>query len=49
MNSSDVRGYGTLLQDAVFENKKPFIRILMDSGFVSFLTVALIIDKIFVR
>ena len=38
-----------LLQDAVFDNKMPFIRILMDSGFVSFLIVALVIDTIFGR
>ena len=49
VNNTNVRDYGTLLQDAVSEDKRDFIRILMDSGFVSFLTVALIIDKIFGR
>ena len=35
MNTSDVRGHGTLLQDAVYEDKRDFIRILLDFGFVS--------------
>ena len=37
VNTSDVRSYGTLLQDAVYEDKRDFIRILLDFGFVSFL------------
>ena len=37
VNTSDVRGYRTLLQDAVYKDKRDFIRILLDFGFVSFL------------
>ena len=29
-----MRGYGNLLQDAVFEGKKDFVRILLEFGFV---------------
>merc|ERR1719339_367646 len=32
VNTSDVRSYGTLLQDAVYEDKRDFIRILLDFG-----------------
>merc|ERR1719209_2630299 len=32
VNTNDVRGYGTLLQDAVYEDKRDFIRILLDFG-----------------
>ena len=41
--------YGTLLQDAVMEDKPDFVRILMDSGFVSFLNDGIHNDKIFGR
>ena len=32
VSTSDVRDYGTLLQDAVYENKQNFVRILLESG-----------------
>ena len=34
VNTRDVRGYGTILQEAVFfEGKQAFVRILLDFGF----------------
>ena len=41
VNTRDVRGYGTILQEAVFfdrqgHTKQPFVQILLDFGFVSF-------------
>ena len=42
VSTESVREYGTLLQDAVVEQKKNFVQILLDFGFVplSFLFVA---------
>ena len=34
MSTKNVRGFGTLLQDAVYEEKKDFVRILLEYGFV---------------
>ena len=34
VTTKDVRGYGTLLQDAVCERKLDFIRMLLEYGFV---------------
>lgn len=34
MTTENVRDYGTLLQDSVFERKQDFVRMLLESGFV---------------
>ena len=38
VSTENVRGYGTLLQDAVAETKKNFVQILLDFGFVVFIS-----------
>ena len=47
MSTNNVRDWGTLLQDAVYEEKKVFVRILLEYGFVSAVFMILVLTRLF--
>ena len=47
VSSKTVRNWGTLLKDAVCEEKKDFVRILLEYGFVSAVFIILVLTRLF--